>query len=430
MRPEHDQSLGLGSLTSLVIASMIGAGLFTTSGFALNDLGSANRVMLAWVLGGVLALSGAVSYGGLVRRISDSGGEYLFLSKLVHPLAGFVGGWVSLLAGFTGAIAFAALAFEAYAAPLHSAGLPEGSVATALIMVAALLHGVKVRTGVVAQNAAVIIKVTFLLVFIAFAVGIAITGETSLPPVPVPVQPFSITVFAGTLVWISLSYSGFNAAVYVAREARDASVNAPRALWAGTLIVTAIYLSVNAAFVYLPPFEAVAGREDVAAAAALSLGGEVASLLARVLIALALLTSVFSMVMSGPRVYARMADDGMFPRAFRFETGPPRAAIVLQAVLAIIVVMSTELKTLLSYLGFTLSISTALTVASLFALHHREGRDAVIVPGYPLTPAFYVIGTLVLAGIAGVNNPKELMTAIFTLLTGSVIYLTLKKYQP
>jgi len=428
VRPEHDQSLGLGSLTSLVIASMIGAGLFTTSGFALNDLGSANRVMLAWVLGGVLALSGAVSYGGLVRRISDSGGEYLFLSKLVHPLAGFVGGWVSLLAGFTGAIAFAALAFEAYVSPLHSAGLPEGSVATALIIVAALLHGVKVRAGVVAQNAAVIIKVTFLLVFIAFAVSIAITGETSLPPVPV--QPFSVTVFAGTLVWISLSYSGFNAAVYVAREARDASVNAPRALWAGTLIVTAIYLSVNAAFVYLPPFEAVAGREDVAAAAASSLGGEVASLLARALIALALLTSVFSMIMSGPRVYARMADDGMFPRAFRFETGPPRAAIVLQAVLAIIVVMSTELKTLLSYLGFTLSISTALTVASLFALHHREGRDAVIVPGYPLTPAFYVIGTLVLAGIAGVNNPKELMTAIFTLLSGSVIYLTLKKYQP
>jgi len=408
---------------------MIGAGLFTTSGFALSDLGSPNRVMLAWVVGGVLALSGAVSYGGLVRRISDSGGEYLFLSQLVHPIAGFVGGWVSLLAGFTGAIAFAALAFEAYTAPVHGTDLPEGSVATALILLAALLHGVKVRTGVVAQNAAVIVKVTLLFAFVAFAAGVALTGENSLPP-PVSVQPFSITVFASTLIWISLSYSGFNAAVYVAGEAKDASVNAPRALWAGTLIVTAIYLGTNAAFVYLPPFDAVAGREDVAAVAASSIGGEATALLARGLIALALLTSVFSMVMSGPRVYARMAEDGMFPRAFRFEAGPPRTAIALQATLAVIVVLSTELKTLLSYLGFTLSISSALTVASLFVLHRREGREAVVAPGYPLTAIFYVLGTLVLAGIAGVNNPIELTTAILTILTGSVIYLTLKRYQP
>lgn len=418
----------MGSLTGLVIASMIGAGLFTTSGFALSDLGSAHLVMLAWTVGGVLALSGAVSYGGLVRRITESGGEYLFLSRLVHPIAGFVGGWVSLLAGFTVAIAFAALAFEAYTAPLHPPGIPQGGVATALIVLAALLHGVKVRTGIRVQNAAIILKVGCLFLFIAFAAGVALTESTI--PAPVSDQPFSLPGFAGTLVWISLSYSGFNAAVYVAGEAKDARTNVPRALWLGTAIVMAIYLGVNAAFVYLPPFEAVAGREDVAAAAALSLGGELLSWLVRALISLALLTSVFSMVMSGPRVYARMAEDGMLPRALRFRAGPPRMAIAFQAALAIVVVMSTELKQLLSYLGFTLSISTALTVAALFALHYREGRQAVAVPGYPLTPALFVTGTLILAAIAGVNNPVELATAILTILSGSLIYLILKNYRP
>ncbi len=427
MRTGHDDKLGLGSLTGLVIASMIGAGVFTTSGFALQDLGSPNRVMLAWAVGGMLALSGAVSYGGLVHRVSDSGGEYLFLSRLVHPLAGFVGGWVSLLAGFTGAIAFAALAFEAYAAPALPVELPGGAIASVLVLLAAVLHGVKVRTGVLAQNVAVVVKVALLSLFLIFA---GIVGSAAGPAAETPAAlPFSVTVFAGTLVWISLSYSGFNAAVYVAGEAKNASINAPRALWLGTVLVTAIYLGVNAAFVYLPPYDSVAGTEDIAAAAALSIGGETAAILVRALVSLALVTSVFSMMMSGPRVYARMAADGLFPSIFRFEHGPPRMAIALQGALAIAVVASAELKTLLSYLGFTLSISAALTVASLFALHYREGRAAIDVPGYPLTPVLFVSGTLTLAGIAGMNNPVELIAALMTIVTGSVTYLGLERYR-
>ena len=240
-------------------------------------------------------------------------------------------------------------------------------------------------------------------------------------------EPFSITVFAGSLVWISLSYSGFNAAVYVAGEAKNSAVNTPRALWLGTLIVTALYLALNAVFVYLPPFELVANREDVAVAAASSLGGEPVVIAVRFLITLALLTSVFSMVMAGPRVYARMADDGLFPQSFRFETESPRAAIALQALLAIVVIMIANLKELRSYLGFTLSISAALTVASLFVLRGREGPDAVPVAGYPITPAVFVIATLVLAALAGQRNPGELAAAAITIVSGSVVFFVLKK---
>src|SRR3990170_1203277 len=150
------KTFGLFSLVCLIIANMIGAGVFTTSGFALGDLSSANRVMAAWVVGGLIALAGAVSYGGLVQRMTDSGGEYLFLSRVIHPVAGFIAGWVSLLAGFTGAIAFAARAFETYAFPTRPDWLLSGMAASAMVAVAAVLHGVRVQTGAVSQNIAVV----------------------------------------------------------------------------------------------------------------------------------------------------------------------------------------------------------------------------------------------------------------------------------
>jgi fructoselysine transporter len=415
------KTLGFTSLVCLIIANMIGAGIFTTSGFALSDLGSADRVMAAWVLGGVIALCGALSYGGLVRHITESGGEYLFLSRLIHPLAGFITGWVSLLAGFTGAIAFAARAFETYAFPTRPDWLPDGVAAAGMVLVAALLHGVKVQVGALAQNIVVFLKVVLLIGFLAIAAAVAMTQGAA--PAPPPEMPFSLAAFAGSLVWISLSYSGFNAAVYVAGEAKDAHRNAPRALWVGTLIVTVLYIALNAAFVYLPPFEAVAGREDVAAAAAQSIGGTPLTVAIRFVTVVALVTSVFSLVMAGPRVYARMADDGVFPRMFRFGgDGAPTAAILAQAALAIALIALSDLRGLLSYLGFTLSVSAALTVASLFVIARRNGPAAVKVWGYPFTPAFYVLATLILAAMSGRREPVQLLAAIITVVSGSLVY--------
>lgn len=413
-------AFGFFSLVCLIIANMVGAGIFTTSGFALGDLGSANRVVAAWVVGGVIALCGAVSYGGLVRRMTESGGEYLFLSRVIHPVAGFIAGWVSLLAGFTGAIAFAALAFETYAFPTRPDWMPSGGAAVAMVALAALLHGVRVRTGAAFQNAVVVLKVVMIACFLLFAGYVAMNQGTA--PAP-PAMPFSLAAFAGSLVWISLSYSGFNAAVYVAGEAKDAQRNAPRALWVGTAVVTVLYIALNAAFVYLPPFEAVVGKEDVAAAAAQAIGGQPVAIFIRVITVIALVTSVFSLVMAGPRVYARMADDGVFPRFFRFGGGgAPTAAIVGQAALAIALIVMSDLRGLLSYLGFTLSISAALSVASLFVIARREGRQAVAVWGYPFTPLFYVLVTLILAGIAGSRQPMQLLAAVITIVSGSVVY--------
>ena len=420
---------GLFSATALVVANMLGAGVFTTSGFALADLGSRPRVMLAWAVGAVIALCGAISYGGLVRRMTASGGEYLFLSRVVHPAAGFLAGWVSLLAGFTGAIAFAATVFETYALPaeVRPEWLPSGVVGIAVIAVCAGLHGVVVRYGVRMQNAVVAIKMAFLAVFVVYA--FARLGDAGWPGLDVvsSVPVFSLSAFAMSLVWISLSYSGFNAAVYIAGEIDDAPRTAPRALWLGTSIVAVVYLVLNAIFVYAPLPADVAGRPDVAIAAAAALGGPTLTAALRLIISLALLSSVSSMIVIGPRVYARMARDGVFPAFFAFPEGEegrraPQSSIVLQALLAAMVVLVSGLAALLSYLGLLLSMSAAGTVACLFVLRRREGRAAVAGIGYPFVPAAFVIATVGLGLLSAAQRPREWAAAALTLASGWVAY--------
>jgi amino acid transporter len=238
--------------------------------------------------------------------------------------------------------------------------------------------------------------------------------------------PFSLWAFAVTLMWISLSYSGFNAAIYVAGEVDHADVLVPRAMVMGTLIVTLLYLALNAVFVYAPAPETIVRQQDVAARAAFALGGAALAFVVRVIIVMALLTSVSAMVMAGPRVYARMADDGVLPALFRPHGETPRAAIALQVVLAIIVIWLAELQELLSYLGFTLSLSAAATVASLFVLRRREGAQRVVIPGYPFIPGCFVLCTLGFASIAAFHRPQEPLVGLATIAVGLVFSLLVK----
>ena len=417
--------LGLVTLIALVVGNMLGAGVFTTSGFALADLGSPVYVLVAWLVGGLLALCGAISYGALSRLMPVSGGEYYYLSRAVHPLAGFVAGWVSLWAGFTGAIAFAAITFEAYLLPATPDGLlPENVVATLAILLAALAHGVRLRNGVLLQNLAVGLKLLFIGGFVLFVIlnadvagwdGVAAWRDRPLPEFPV-------SAFALTLMWVSFSYSGFNASIYVASEVDDPRHNVSRAMILATLLIMLVYLVLNAIFVFAPAPGVIAGREDVAALAADALAGEKLASAMRAIIAMALLTSVSAMMMAGPRVYAQMAADGLMPAVLRFREEVPSAAVALQGVLAIVVVWMTGLRELLSYLGFTLGLSAAASVASLFIVVRQRGLDAARIRGYPWVPVIFVTMTLVFATLAATHNPREMVAAVVTLLLAVLVY--------
>jgi amino acid transporter len=415
---------GPGTLAALVVANMIGAGVFTTSGFTLADLGSPGRVLAAWAVGGVIAICGAVGYGALARRLTESGGEYLFLARVLHPAAGFVAGWISLIAGFTGAIAFAAHAFESYVRPADAAW-PPGLIAVGAIVAAAVLHAGRARLGAFGQNGVVAVKLMLLVGFVGFAVA-RWAGDAPAWPAAQP-GPWSLSAFAGSLVWISLSYSGFNAAVYVAGEARDPARTVPAAMLRATVAVTVIYLALNLVFVGFVPGEAVRGRPDVAFAAARSLLGDAGAQAVRAIVALALLSSVSSMIMAGPRVFARMADDGVFPAALRFRGEAPAAAIAVQAALAIALVLVSDLQSLLGYLGLTLSLSAALTVSCVFVLRRRHGAAAVPVSGSAALPAVYVVATVALAALAAGRQPAEWLAAAGTVVSGAAAWRVLRR---
>ncbi len=398
---------------------MIGAGVFTTSGYALADLQRPSLVLLAWLVGGVVALCGALSYGALARRIPVSGGEYTYLARIVHPLAGFLAGWLSLLVGFTAPIAAAALGLQTYLGnSLGNAMRPEW-LGTLAILTAALMHGLRLSVGVAFQNLAVGLKLLTIAGFVA--VGFAWLPTPVAPPASAsPAVPLS--AFAVTLVWISFAYSGWNAAVYVAGEVRDPERNLTRSLLVGTLTVMVIYLPLNAVFVYAAPPGELAGRADIAAAAAEALGGRGAQRAVSLLVALALFTSISSMVMTGPRVYARMAEDGFLPRWFSQGKDVPAAAVALQAGLAVGVVWIADLRTLLGYIGFTLSLSAASTVAALIRLRVCEGPARVPIPGYPWVPALFVLATLGTAAFMVVRQPGEALMGLATLALGLPLY--------
>jgi len=406
--------LGSPSLSAIVAANMIGAGVFTTSGFALADLGSRGPVLWAWLLGGVIALLGAVSYGALAARLSESGGEYLFLSRSLHPRIGFLAGWVSIWAGFTGAIALAAEAAQAYVAPWVPNSVPLDVVGSLAIVAAGVVHTSGVHRGVLVQNLVVTAKLLLL-------VGLVVVGaaqlETHAAPPP---KEFGFATFAVTMIWISLSYSGWNAAVYVAGEARDPQRTLPRSMLVGTACVTVLYLALNWIFVSAAPVSELAGKSDIAAVAARALGGAPLEKLVRVVLVVALLTSVSSMVMIGPRVIARMADDGRLPRSFAFHGSVPRAAIWTQVALSVAILWMSGLREQLTNLGWILSVFTALSVIGLMRLRKREGAERVPIPGYPFVPVLFVVAVLGLAGTMAFTSAGELWPALVLLATGAL----------
>ena len=421
-----ERRIGLGSAVALVVASMIGTGVFTTSGFALGDLGRRDLVVAAWVVGGLVALAGAASYGALARHIPEDGGEYTFLSQTLHPALGVVAGWVSMLAGFTAPIAAAALLLHEYLAGSFAWPLGAQLTATLAIVLAAAAHGLRTRHGLRAQDAAVALKLLALTTLLV--VGFAL--RESAPPPPADGEAGGWGAFAVTLVWVSFSYSGWNAAVYVGGRVRDPARTLPRALVLGTGLVALLYVALNALILYSAPQELLAYRPDVAAAAAGAIGGETAQRGLALVVTLGLLTSISAMTMLGPRVVARMAEDGALPRVLARGADAPTTAVAAQALAAIVVVWLQDLQTLLGYIGFTLGLSAAGCVVGLMALRRRRGPEEVPVWGYPFVPLFFVLATLWGAAFMVAREPTASLYGALTLGVGGAGYAWRARSKP
>jgi APA family basic amino acid/polyamine antiporter len=417
------------TLVALVVANMIGAGVFTSSGFSLAVLGNPGRVMLAWWLCAAWAICGAIAYGSLVSRLPMSGGEYLFLSRFVHPAVGFLAGWISLIAGFTAPIAAAAQGAAIYGAQLSSeSDWSLSTIAAGVIAVAALCHLVGVSLGATVQNLIVGAKLILLAVIIGWAFLFAPAESWQggvLPAAEASWYPTSFsgwTVLAGSMSWVALSYTGFNAAIYVAGEAHNPRRSVPRAMLGATLIVTVIYLLLNYVFVYAPTPESISGQERVAAIAAHAVGGGRLESIVRATITLSMISSVFAMLLAGPRVYQRMAADGVMPRVFLADGGSPKLAILVQAGLSLLAVFAADLLQLMKYLGLTLSACGALAVLSLWWVR-KHLPDAHPMRWWETTAMLiYLAITACILWASYSTHGDEFRAMLITFLVGGVVY--------
>jgi APA family basic amino acid/polyamine antiporter len=399
---------------ALVVANTIGTGVFTTSGFALADLGAPGLVLLAWLVGGLYALSGVAIYADLAARYPQSGGEYAFLRHLLHPALGVAAGWVSLVAGFTAPIAAAALGAQLYFERVAPLSLSLPWIASVTIAGLGIVHAFAPRAGIRFQNVAVAIKVSAILVFILYGAPRAAIRVAEAAPAE---TPFSLLAFGGSLVWISYAYSGWNAAVYVTGEVEGGGAAVRRALYAGTGLVMLLYLGVSAAILYSAPYGALAGVADSGAVAARALGGLRAEQGLSALIALALVTSASSMLVSGPRVYAQMARDGALPAAFGHLNGDhPRIAILAQAALSLAVVWSASLRDLLEFVGVALSLSAgAVAVGWLKQEFAPDGGRRALLTGGAIV---FLSATTAIAAAAVIMRPGSAIAANILIIVG------------
>ena len=401
---------GLATLTALVVTGMIGSGVFTTSGFALESLGSPAAVLAAWAVGGLIASCGAIAYAGLAFRLPQSGGEYLYLSRSLHPFAGFLAGVVSLTAGFSGAIAFAALTCQAYAGPLVSLPdwLPPQTFATAVVLGCGLLHLEAGRIAAGLNTALVAVKLLAMGGLIVWGYAALCGDQQPAAAAPSASTELSVGSFAMTVMWIMFSYTGFNEAVYIASEARSPRRTVPLAVLSGTLLVTGIYLLLNDVFLRSAAPADLAGQAEVAAVAAAALGGPRFEWWMRLAIVLSTLSAAAGMTMAGSRVAVAMADDGILPGWLSGRVGRSRA-VLLQAALAVGLVQLATIRDLLGYLGVTLSLCSALTVTTLLLpggrAHGSVVRTSAVVR---IASGIYLVATLVFAGLMCLHDPRQL----------------------
>jgi APA family basic amino acid/polyamine antiporter len=370
-----ESKLTTWSGVGIVAANMIGAGVFLSAGFMAQEMGP-GPILAAWVVGAGLALAGARTYAELARLVPRSGGEYRYLSELVHPSLGFLAGWASLLVGFSAPIALDALAAGAFARTVFPS-LPPQWTGAAFVVVLTALHAVGQRTSVRAQNALVLLKAALLVGFVAVGLGL---GQTAWPGWAPPAA--SPAPFARSLFFVAFAFSGWNAVAYAAEEFREPERTVPRAMVLGCLIVAALYLVVNFIFVAnLTPAESAVvfdyDTKQVTLAHALVsrlVGPRLGAIMSLFTVAI-LLSAMSAMLYVGPRVYAAMARDGYLPRALAGREGrPPAGSVILQGAIAIVILFTHELQTILGNVGAILTFFGGLAALGLFrAALRRDG---------------------------------------------------------
>ncbi|NKB34340.1 MAG: amino acid permease [Pseudomonadales bacterium] len=409
---------------------MIGTGVFTSLGFQLVDIRSGFALLLLWAVGGLAALCGAISYAELGATYPRSGGEYNFLTRIYHPAAGFVSGWISAAVGFAAPTALAAMTFAAYFTTSlfgDVSATVERLFAIVLLVVLAAVHGTNHRYSGGTQVIFTALKIVVILVFI-FATLLVV--DSPQPVVFSPIEGDLSVVTSGTfavaLTYVNFAYSGWNAATYLSSEIENPQRTLPWVLITGTSIVTLLYLALNFSFLYTAPMDAMVGEVEVGAIAAQAAFGEVAGGVFGVALALLLISTVSAMTMAGPRVIQVIGED--FPRLRSLgkvnADGIPTTAIYLQSSIAVLFILSSTFESILVFAGFTMALNTFVTVLGLFYTRWKnpELERPYKTFLYPLPPIIFLALTGWTLSFTLIMRPVEGLFSLGVIASGLVFY--------
>ncbi|HEX3816726.1 MAG TPA: amino acid permease [Chthoniobacterales bacterium] len=428
------RTISVFTATCIVVANMVGTGIFTSLGFQVGDLPSGFAIMALWAVGGLCALCGALSYAELAAALPRSGGEYHFLREIYHPAVGFVAGWISATVGFAAPVAIAAIPFGVYLAGvapmLNPLALSLGVVCLTTLV---LLWDFRLGSGF--QNAATILKITLIGILIAAGFLVAKTQPVSFFPSAAGGKLIVSTPFAIALYWVMYSYSGWNASTYIVGEVRRPARAIPLSVGLGTLLVTALYLALNAVFLRTTPRAELIGKQEVGLIAGVHIFGPAGGKVMAVLIAVGLVATVSAMMWIGPRVTVAMGEDLrlLAPLARRNRRGLPVRATLLQFAIVLLLILVTTFQKVVNYVQFTLTLSSTLTVLGVFVLRWR--RPDLPRPyrtwGYPVTPAIFLVisGWMLWHLLADPITREASLWGLATALAGLLIYFLSPKEE-
>jgi len=423
-------SIGVFTAAAVVVANMIGTGVFTSLGYQVLGVKSGFAILALWVIGGLLALCGALVYAELGARMPRSGGEYHLLSRIYHPALGFLAGFISIAVGFAAPVAAAAIAMGSYLTSVAGIAGEDAWAAQIIALTTVVLvtgiHLFSLRTISIFQILFTALKVLLILIFIAVGFSLADPQPISFGFSTQGASEIISSDFAVSLVYVMYAYSGWNAAIYIVSEIRQPQRNLPIALIGGTAVVMVLYALLNAVFLYSTPVTEMAGQTEVGYIAAKYIFGESAGAAMSLLIAFGLISTISAMTWAGPRVLQTMGEDycifSVFTRSNR--NGVPHVALFGQLAIVVYLVLSSTFEAILVYIGFTLSLSLFLTVAGVFVMRARDTQRPghYLTWGYPWTPLFFLAVTGWMLFFLMRERPVESLVGIGTLAGGLLLY--------
>ncbi|MBT7275772.1 MAG: amino acid permease [Woeseiaceae bacterium] len=418
------------TVTAVVIANMIGTGVFTSLGFQLLDIQSGFAILLLWVMGGIVALCGSITYAELGAALPRSGGEYNFLSEIYHPCAGFISGWVSATIGFAAPIALTAITFSAYLASLFPEfDLPwiRQGIASALVLSLAITHSSNRKNSGNLQVVFTILKIVIIVLFSISALFFAKNLQPiSFTPAVNDIDLILDGSFAISLIYVSYAYTGWNAATYLSSEIENPQKNLPKILITGTAIVMLLYVMLNYVFLKVATIDSMQGKLEIGYIAAQSVFGDLGAKFTGLALALLLISTVSAMTLAGPRVLQVIGED--FPVLnFLSKSNKdkiPTTAIYTQSAIAIIFILSSSFESILIFAGFTLALNSFATVMGVFFLRIKKPdiERPYRIQAFPLPPLIYLSLTGWTLYFVIVNRPIEGLFSLAIIASGGLIY--------